>query len=235
MWIRDALARDIPGLRVFLYGYETTLKGSNSFESILDLSIAFINHLKASAWAKPTKKPLLLLAHSLGGIIAKEALTTLADNDQVTLSLVQGGVFFGVPSTGMETKHLLAVIKGQPNEDLVRDLSVKSEYLRMLDDRFSGICSLRNVKIFWAYEQRTSPTVVVRLHFQVVYRLLMLTERRNCQTVRCLDQVHRKSWLRWSPPHENSVVQIYRRPSRSRKITAIWSNLLRATTVMTSL
>lgn len=101
MWIRDALARDIPGLRVFLYGYKTTLKGSNSFESIPDLSIAFINHLKASAWTKPTKKPLLLLAHSLGGIITKEALTTLADKDQVTLSLVQGGVFFGVPSTGM--------------------------------------------------------------------------------------------------------------------------------------
>ncbi|OTA54770.1 hypothetical protein K449DRAFT_426090 [Hypoxylon sp. EC38] len=163
MWIRDELPRSMPDTRFSIYGYDTTLVRSNSFQSIEDLAASLIDHIKASVLTLSTAKPLLFLAHSLGGIILKEAFVALANGHERSmhiLSLFQGGVFFGVPSQGMATSHLLAMVKGQVNEQLVRDLSMGSEYLRSLDDRFSGLALVRGMCLYWAYETKTSPTVI---------------------------------------------------------------------------
>jgi hypothetical protein len=78
------------------------------------------------------------------------------------LDNIRGGILFGVPSEGMATSHLHAVVLGQANEQLINDLSISSSYLRSLDDRFSGIALLKDIKLHWAYETCTSPTVEVR-------------------------------------------------------------------------
>ncbi|OTA77633.1 hypothetical protein M434DRAFT_382717 [Hypoxylon sp. CO27-5] len=164
MWIRDELPRAMPDTRFSIYGYDTTLVRSNSFQSIEDLATSLIDHIKASVLALSAAKPLVFLAHSLGGIVLKEAFVALANGYERSthiLNLFQGGVFFGVPSQGMATSHLLAMVKGQVNEQLVHDLSMGSEYLRSLDDRFSGLALLRDMCLYWAYETKTSPTVIV--------------------------------------------------------------------------
>src|SRR5204863_9071639 len=103
MWIRDALPRSLPGVRAILYGYDTTLVDSNSFQTIWDLACALIHQLKANGWTSPTAKPIVFLAHSLGGIVLKQALVILAGsgNRDNLLSAVQGAIFFGVPASGM--------------------------------------------------------------------------------------------------------------------------------------
>ena len=103
MWIRDALPRALSNVRAVLFGYDTTLVNSDSFQTVADLTSSFIEHLKASGLGR---KPLLFLAHSLGGIVVKQALVTLAnggDNEKHILRHVVGGVLFGTPSRGMET------------------------------------------------------------------------------------------------------------------------------------
>ncbi|KAI1140023.1 hypothetical protein F5Y05DRAFT_411088 [Hypoxylon sp. FL0543] len=163
MWIRDELPLAIPDTRFSIYGYDTTLVGSNSFQSVEDLAASFIDHIRASGWALPSAKPLLFLAHSLGGIVLKEAFVALANEHEQgahILDLFKGGIFFGVPSHGMATSHLLAMVEGQVNEQLVHDLSTGSEYLQCLDDRFSGLSLVRDMFIHWAYETKTSPTVI---------------------------------------------------------------------------
>ncbi len=162
MWVRDALPLDTTGVRVFLYGYDTVLHGSDSFQSITDLAISFIDHLKSFVWTTPIPKPILFLAHSLGGIVLKESLILLSEKSAPRVKLFRGGIFFGVPSAGMHTSHLLAMVQGQENESLVKSLSPDSPYLRDLNDRFSGMKALRNVLCFWAYETKSSPTVEVR-------------------------------------------------------------------------
>ncbi|KAI1394448.1 uncharacterized protein F4822DRAFT_424925 [Hypoxylon trugodes] len=162
MWIRDELPRALPTTRAIVYGYDTTLAKSNSFQSILDLAITFIDHIKASGLARPSAKPLIFMAHSLGGIVVKEAFAVLAgshEQGQHILKLFRGGIFFGVPSQGMATPHLLAMVKDQVNQQLVQDLSEGSKYLRELDDQFSGLTLMRNMSIHWAYETKTSPTM----------------------------------------------------------------------------
>jgi hypothetical protein len=163
MWIRDALPDRLSDIRFILYGYDTTLADSKSFQSVIDLSRTLIGTLEANGWASPSTKPLLFLAHSLGGVLLKQLLVTLANGDEranFVLSMIQGAVFFGVPSVGMPIPHLLTMVGDQPNKDLVQNLSDQSRYLENLETQFAGISYLWGRKrLFWAYETQASPTV----------------------------------------------------------------------------
>jgi hypothetical protein len=76
MWLADALPKDLPGVRILIYGYDTKLEASNSFQSFEGLASAF--RLKLSSIRQGYENiPLVLLAHSLGGIVVKEALIQL--------------------------------------------------------------------------------------------------------------------------------------------------------------
>ncbi|RWA11742.1 hypothetical protein EKO27_g3362 [Xylaria grammica] len=161
MWVREALPRSMPMCRAILYGYDTTLLNSNSFQTIVDLGSSLINHIKANGWHLAGSKPLVFLAHSLGGIVLKEAFSMMANGDdqgQLILNRFLGGIFFGVPSYGMKTSHLHAMVRGQLNEQVVKDLSTSSGYLRNLDDHFSGLVLTRQMRLCWAYETKASPT-----------------------------------------------------------------------------
>lgn len=47
MWLRDSLPRDLPGMRILLYGYETQLHGSRSFQDLEALAAALRVDLEA--------------------------------------------------------------------------------------------------------------------------------------------------------------------------------------------
>jgi hypothetical protein len=163
MWVRDVLPNALPSVRAVLFGYNTTLAGSNSFKSIAHLASSLSDTLKASGFGTPASKPLIFLAHSLGGIIVKEALAASASSDSRRQILQQtaGAVFFGAPTRGMETQALVTMVSGQPNAGLIRDLAIRSEYLRCLEDRFFDVATDGRMKVFWAFETKTSPTVAV--------------------------------------------------------------------------
>jgi hypothetical protein len=38
MWLRDSLPADLPGVQVLLYGYDTRLLESHSFQGIKDIA-----------------------------------------------------------------------------------------------------------------------------------------------------------------------------------------------------
>ncbi|KAI1643999.1 uncharacterized protein F4817DRAFT_231917 [Daldinia loculata] len=164
MWIRDALPQSLRNVRPILYGYDTTLVESLSFQTIFDLALGLINQLKANGWTLPTCKPLVFLAHSLGGIVLKQAFVSLAnkiERDDPIRQAIRGAVFFGVPNLGMAQSHLMAVVEGQANMQLVEDLSIQSDYLQYLDQQFSGISYLQDALLYWCYETKKSPTVAL--------------------------------------------------------------------------
>jgi hypothetical protein len=47
MWLRDSLPTDLPGIRILLYGYETHLYGSRSFQDLEGLAAALRTDLEA--------------------------------------------------------------------------------------------------------------------------------------------------------------------------------------------
>lgn len=168
MWIRDNLPKSVRGIRAILYGYDTELDGSSSFQTINDLAKQLIDQLQAHR-VPESVTPLVFLAHSLGGLVVKQALRDLAENHpgnehQALLCAVRGAVFFGVPNLGMEHRELEAIVHGKPNGVLIRDLSTTSNFIHQLTEAFSTNHFHERFKFFWAYETSVSPTVVVCNH-----------------------------------------------------------------------
>ncbi|KAI9150643.1 hypothetical protein HJFPF1_10418 [Paramyrothecium foliicola] len=164
MWIRDEMPSYLPGVRNIIYGHDSRLVDSASNQTIRDMSREFIDYLRIGNFNLPSAKPLVFLAHSLGGLILKDAMVQIAGaadvSDSSILERVRGAVMFGVPNLGMEQSHLLAIVDGQPNETLIEDLSRGSQYLSQLDKAFSGIIFERDIKVFWGYETVLSHTVI---------------------------------------------------------------------------
>ncbi|EHK16100.1 uncharacterized protein TRIVIDRAFT_10289, partial [Trichoderma virens Gv29-8] len=163
MWIRDTLPQLVPGVRFILYGYDTKLMGSKSFQNVKDLAVGLINQLKAGGWTAVNSKELIFLAHSLGGVVLKQCLYMLADSDaafQSILDKTKGGIFFGVPSEGMNIQDIEDMLKDQPNRDgLVAEISSNSSFLSSLEERISGITGFRKMRFFWAYETQMTSTL----------------------------------------------------------------------------
>ena len=165
MWIRDTLPKNLKGTRAVIYGYNTKLDDSPSFQTILDLSSELISQLQASGWGLQSRKPVAFLAHSLGGLVLKEALVQLAKGQderyKSLLKIISGAIFFGVPSLGMEQEHFRTIVQNKPNETLVEDIARNSNYLRRLDEKFSNSTLTERLRCFWAFETSESPTIVV--------------------------------------------------------------------------
>jgi hypothetical protein len=46
MWLRDSLPKDLPSLRVLIYGYDTRLEKSQSFQNTYDLGLQLRNSIQ---------------------------------------------------------------------------------------------------------------------------------------------------------------------------------------------
>jgi len=168
MWVRDVLSKVTSGFRFLIYGYDTSLIGSRSYQTVSDLALNLINTLKTGDWALPAGKPLVFFAHSLGGVVLKQVFVMLAGSgvgEKDILAKIRGVIFFGVPSRGMPLSDLLAMLGTQPNKAaLVTSISDHSEFLPQLERQVSGISYVRRLKLFWAYETQTTPAVIVSRH-----------------------------------------------------------------------
>ncbi|PYH91312.1 hypothetical protein BO71DRAFT_486360 [Aspergillus ellipticus CBS 707.79] len=128
MWLRDFLPEDIPNARIITYGYDTRLSKSQSNVSIRELGKDLLEMLK-NARLKHAHRPLILIGHSLGGLVIKRALVEAArgnQEDRTVLISCYATLFFGVPNRGLRNEALISMVKGQPNEDLIRSLGQDS-------------------------------------------------------------------------------------------------------------
>ncbi|PHH80908.1 hypothetical protein CDD80_5828 [Ophiocordyceps camponoti-rufipedis] len=150
VWIRDALVNDFPEARIFTYGYNTEVKSTSSFQNLTDLG------------DKP--RAIIFMGHSLGGLVIKEAIINLKyQNSQLSRSILQsvsGFLFFGVPNEGMENKSLVALVKDQPNQELLVSLGKNSALLPKLNVEFPKSFP-KCPEIVAFYETKRSPTAVV--------------------------------------------------------------------------
>lgn len=100
MWLLDSLPRKIEGIRVMTYGFDTRLRGNRSNQDISVLATFLrgdIEAMRAEAriWVDgftvdslPGERedrairPLIFIAHSLGGLVVKEVLKALLNHAQ---------------------------------------------------------------------------------------------------------------------------------------------------------
>ncbi|OBT86873.1 hypothetical protein VE02_03833 [Pseudogymnoascus sp. 03VT05] len=159
MWLCDDLPYHLATARIIIYGYESQLHGSQSFQGLEALA----SNLRALLRDITEKKPLFFIAHSLGGLIVKEAIIQIRDeshNGFDTLNFIYGALFFGVPNQGIDITSLIPMVKSQFNQSFLHSLSTMSDLLLKQCREFPQAFNFPESRIMCFYETLASPTAI---------------------------------------------------------------------------
>ncbi|KAL7948816.1 hypothetical protein V8C42DRAFT_312410 [Trichoderma barbatum] len=170
MWLRDSLPGYLttetdqrPMARVMIYGYESGVARSKSMQNLEDLATTFHSSLLALA-SGPTTRPIILIGHSLGGLIIKQALISLSSStnpdDQKLIRAVYGVIFFGTPHDGMDVSSLIPMVGDGPNRFLIESISrINSQIISIQQREFHNALGKKgDSEVFCFYETLESPT-----------------------------------------------------------------------------
>lgn len=161
MWLRDALPEQLPAAHVLIYGYDSKLAKSNSFQNLSDVASRFRDSLQIALGKGRSCRPLIFIAHSLGGLILKQAIIQMKSGDPADLENLKSTfaiLFFGVPNQGMDIRSLLAMVHGQPNLPFLATLDKNNGLLHELIENFQAVFNFRDSHVVSFYETAESPT-----------------------------------------------------------------------------
>ena len=115
-WPQELIPITLPSARVLTYGYDTQIRHrlgpSGSTNSVYGIARDFLVALETVRRVEPSR-PVLFIAHSLGGIIVKEMLRRASDKYQSPAHLRHvftstiGVIFFGTPHGGADPRKFL--------------------------------------------------------------------------------------------------------------------------------
>ncbi|KAK4668766.1 uncharacterized protein QC764_710370 [Podospora pseudoanserina] len=164
-WPQDLLPKNLPHARVATFGYDTNIRHRHvgpvlNKSTIYDMAKDFLYRLEALRRSN-SSRPLLFIAHSLGGIMVKEALRQAYNNQNRHIQLRQtfdstiGILFFGTPHGGADPRGLVVGIierlaKGlgfEANQHVLNTLLPDSE-CRQLRDEFNPVLQDQNWIIY---------------------------------------------------------------------------------------
>lgn len=185
LWLRDFLPNDIPGARVFTYEYPSHVLFSKSTASTDDYARSLLSALSHCRVGKE-HRPLIFIAHSLGGIVCKQALI-MAKEDPKFMDLLQstiGVLFFGTPHRGARGTPDLGIFLGDilqtlfnvsgtrlflggVRNDLFKTLKANSPDLRRVTASFSFICDRFQVVTIYETDEQVPLGRLVSSAFSV--------------------------------------------------------------------
>ncbi len=178
-WPYDLLPMQLPHSRIMTFGYDADMvkiwsagpAGSNGLYGH-GKSLAFAVADSRSTEASK-KRPLIFVAHSLGGLVCEQALLVCrASNEQRLAAVLEstiGLVFMGTPHRGSElalwgsriAKYVQSIRK--VNRNIVKTLTVKSEILANVEQDFQQLLlkpeHIKKTKIFCFYEEIELPVI----------------------------------------------------------------------------
>jgi hypothetical protein len=173
-WPRDFLPKTITEARVLTFGYDTKIRhalgSQGSKNTVYDHGKELLQCLNDYRNGEGcASRPILFIAHSLGGIVVKEALRQsqrlTVPHHQQALRLVfestVGIIFFGTPHRGADPRGPIQRIAQNAieasgfyvNKQIVGSLMQDSERLQELIDEFAPLARERNWSIYSLQEQ----------------------------------------------------------------------------------
>uniref|UniRef100_A0ACC1R8X0 Uncharacterized protein n=1 Tax=Lecanicillium saksenae TaxID=468837 RepID=A0ACC1R8X0_9HYPO len=163
-WLRHLLPDDLPRARILCWGYDANTHATDrvSWQYLYD-----------HATTLSIDRPIIFVAHSLGGIVLKSALIhsdaarqgALAEHRSIKLS-TYGILFMGTPhqgGNGVQLGRVLANVASlviAADERLLKHLERDSEWLQQQLGQYAPISNEFVTK--FAYEQYATPTVLGR-------------------------------------------------------------------------
>ncbi|KAI5778634.1 hypothetical protein EDC01DRAFT_340142 [Geopyxis carbonaria] len=162
MWLHDFLPQRVTNARVMTYGYDSLLIGRSANLELTDYRNGFIRALK-DCRNECKDRPLILIAHSLGGILVLEALLdSHHNNSTIDIKRHTKGIFlFAVPHQGLKQEGWDELLNHEIEEDadkndtmktLVRQLEPGSQFLRIQKEHLMHLWNDFKGSIFTFYE-----------------------------------------------------------------------------------
>lgn len=148
-WPETLLPPKITSARILTYGYDAYVvrKPSASTNGLVDHATNLLNDLTTQrACSNASTRPLVFVAHSLGGLLCKEAVLLSRNNPEQHLQEIfnctKGIVFMGTPHRGSwvaDWSRMPASAIGtirSTNRSLLNILETDDKYLQSIQDRF---------------------------------------------------------------------------------------------------
>ncbi|KAK7950884.1 uncharacterized protein PG986_006612 [Apiospora aurea] len=164
-WPRDLLGADVQHARIITWGYPSILgDGNDMFADLAEALLVDLSRVREGIF-----RPIYFVAHGIGGIIVKEALTTAAmsriygsHNDLGDIyPKTKGIIFLGTPHqrTGKRSLGECVALTAQislrsPNDPLLRSLAENSGFFENQHGTFQMIS--RDIRIVCMREQFTT-------------------------------------------------------------------------------
>ncbi|KAI0906495.1 hypothetical protein F4823DRAFT_565723 [Ustulina deusta] len=153
-WPRDLLPKDIPESRVFLFGYDSgithldqsTVSKTEIHSDANDLCAQLADKRSSTG---TEDRPIILIAHSLGGLVAAQVLVHGDQMDEASAAKsitknLRGMIFLGTPFRGSSSarpaeiaRKILGLFGVNTQEHTLKLLGVDSERLDELTRAFS--------------------------------------------------------------------------------------------------
>jgi len=162
-WPRDLLPHDYKNVRILTYGYDSHVshyfKGPTNKLNLSQLGQALLNRVVGERLrSKVSGRPIIFVAHSLGGLLVKETLVEskkqgAASNKIDVYKSTRGVVFFGTPHKGSndakwgQLLRSIASAAFDTNDKIIRALEPDSELLDKLARDFQDILDEEKLKI----------------------------------------------------------------------------------------
>ncbi|KAI2715213.1 hypothetical protein CBS147332_4867 [Penicillium roqueforti] len=175
LWPRDLLSKDLSKARIMTFGYDVDIF---SFTSIT-FSDRLHDHSQSLAYAivsqriECSSRPILFIAHSLGGLVCQQALilSNSIDGLWAISSSAIGIIFMGTPQYGSSlASYREKLAKGMnivhtANRDMVGALHPGSNDVQRVGNEFQSMlhCGDLSLKVFCFYESKDMNDIVGKI------------------------------------------------------------------------
>ncbi|KAJ4318511.1 hypothetical protein N0V84_006838 [Fusarium piperis] len=217
LWLRDSLPEHIPNARIMTFGYDSALKHSKSRMTVIDFAQDLLKRLvMARQDPSERERPIIFLCHSLGGIVAKQALIMAHMNDKLygtILKSTTGIAFFGTPHRGSKTASTGRILSRIVNaaslsktirSDLLQTLEIPSQSLNEISRLSSQILSGISIISFYEQKPLSSTGSLSLLESPTEYKEFM-------DKLFCVD--YKTAQLRPRQPHRGTCDWIFDNPT----------------------
>lgn len=160
------LTSDFPNIGIWTISYGATASGW--IEDVMPMEDRAENLLNLLTLKNIGEKPFVLIAHSMGGLIAKYLLTQATQSNNSSYQAIanncQGIVFLAVPHNGSGWATLLSyaqiIVRGNK---ILKQLSKDSSTLRQLDKNFQQLNKRKGYACYAFYETKEVRKKLFRL------------------------------------------------------------------------
>ncbi|KAF8465963.1 hypothetical protein BDZ91DRAFT_794532 [Kalaharituber pfeilii] len=203
LWLRDLLPNEIQDARIFTYGYDSmpaAVAGSASTKFIHQHAETFLQDLHAHRKGEEVYRPIIFIAHSLGGILVKQALINSSNchvgHNEHLRSIVNstyGIIFMGTPHSGSDLaswgrfaesiiSHIFPKVFLDTNPHLINTLGRNSEILQQITESFKSIQHQQMLRIFYFWEELKTKLPNGRMEMVVEYSSAVPDTTPNVQS-----------------------------------------------------